>query len=90
LVPKKSLFGAQPSATRSRPVTFGSGFVTTASEAGGPDLDPLVQQMHNLRQFISQARSAGEIEDAKLLEQNLRDIQVPFGQLHQTYHGKSC
>ena len=40
------------------------------------DLDPLVQQMHNLRQFISQARSAGKNDDAKLLEQNLRDLQV--------------
>lgn len=76
LVPKKSLFGAQPSAQRVRPVTFGSGFVTKASEAGGADLDPLVQQMHNLRQYISQARSAGVIEDAKILEQNLRDLQA--------------
>ena len=32
--------------------------------------------MHNLRQFISQARSAGKTDDAKLLEQNLRDLQV--------------
>lgn len=83
LVPKKSLFGSQPTPNRDRPVTFGRGFVATASEDGGPDLDPLVQQMQNLRQFISQARSAGKLDDAKLLEQNLRDLQEEYQKLQE-------
>lgn len=38
LGPRKSLFGpvSQPPATKGRPVTYGSGFVATASDAGGP------------------------------------------------------
>ena len=38
LGPRKSLFGpvSQQPATKGRPVTYGSGFVATASEAGGP------------------------------------------------------
>ncbi len=38
LGPRKSLFGpvSQPTAAKERSVTYGSGFVATASEAGGP------------------------------------------------------
>ena len=40
--------------------------------------DPIVQQMCNLREFISQARSAGRHDDASILEDNLKDLQQEY------------
>ena len=46
-------------------------------------------QMCNLREFIGQARAAGRADDARLLEENLRDLQEEYqrqrAQLEENY-----
>merc|ERR1719322_1758711 len=72
-------------------VQYGSGFVSSTSRAKHIDTDdPIVLQMSNLREFISQARTAGKHDDAKLLEENLRDLQEEYQrqrkQLEENYN----
>ena len=63
---------------------YGSGFVSSTSRAKQIDTDdPIVIQMGNLREFITQAKSAGKLDDAKLLEENLRDLQEEFQRQRQ-------
>ena len=63
-------------------VQYGNGFVSSTSGARHVASDDPIQllaiQMSNLREFISQARSAGKLDDAKLLEDNLRDLQEEY------------
>ena len=40
--------------------------------------DPFGQQIHNLKQFIQQAKAAGKHDDALNLEANLREIQEEY------------
>ena len=54
---------------------IGQGFVATAGQETVDD-DPLGQQIHNLKQFIIQAKAAGKFDDARILENNLKDFQV--------------
>ena len=62
---------------RSPPVKFDTGFVSSLSGNNYVSSDdPIVQQMCNLREFIGQARAAGRHDDARLLEDNLKDLQV--------------
>ena len=72
-------------------VQYGSGFVSSTSRAKHNDTDdPIVLQMSNLREFINQARTAGKHDDAKLLEENLRDLQEEYQrqrkQLEENYN----
>jgi len=64
---------------RSAPVKFDSGFVSSLSGNNYVSSDdPIVQQMCNLREFIGQARAAGRHDDARLLEDNLKDLQEEY------------
>jgi len=97
-----SSFGINPNRTsprslrqsqkpKTQTVQYGSGFVSSTSKAKHNDSDdPIVLQMSNLREFISQARTAGKHDDAKLLEENLRDLQEEFQrqrkQLEENYN----
>ena len=54
---------------------IGQGFVASAGQETIDD-DPLGQQIHNLKQFIKQAKAAGKYDDARILETNLKDLQV--------------
>ena len=54
---------------------IGQGFVASAGQETIDD-DPLGQQIHNLKQFIKQAKAAGKYDDARILENNLKDLQV--------------
>jgi len=72
----------QPSSTpksRKAPVKFDSGFVSSLSGNNYVSSDdPIVQQMCNLREFIGQAKAAGRHDDARLLEENLKDLQEEY------------
>ena len=97
-----SSFGINPSRTsprsirqsqkpKTQTVQYGSGFVSSTSKAKHNESDdPIVLQMSNLREFISQARTAGKHDDAKLLEENLRDLQEEYQrqrkQLEENYN----
>ena len=97
-----SSFGINPNRTsprslrqsqkpKTQTVQYGSGFVSSTSKAKHNDSDdPIVLQMSNLREFISQARTAGKHDDAKLLEENLRDLQEEYQrqrkQLEENYN----
>merc|ERR1719242_189747 len=65
-------------------VQYGNGFVSSTSRAKQIDTDdPILLQIGNLREFISQARAAGKEEDARLLEENLRDLQEEYQRQRQ-------
>merc|ERR1719322_1050435 len=97
-----SSFGINPNRTsprslrqsqkpKTQTVQYGSGFVSSTSKAKHNESDdPIVLQMSNLREFISQARTAGKHDDAKLLEENLRDLQEEYQrqrkQLEENYN----
>ena len=70
---------------KERTVRYGNGFVSSTSRAKTIDTDdPIVLQMGNLRDFIIQAKEAGKMDDAKLLEENLRDLQEEYQRQRQT------
>ena len=65
-------------------VQYGNGFVSSTSRAKQIDTDdPILLQIGNLREFISQARAAGKEDDARLLEENLRDLQEEYQRQRQ-------
>jgi len=75
---------------RKQTVSFDTGFVSSLSGNNYVSSDdPIVQQMCNLREFIGQARAAGRADDARLLEENLRDLQEEYqrqrAQLEENY-----
>ena len=79
-VSKKQLFpvtgnGATSKQSKKDVKIIGQGFVATAGQETVDD-DPLGQQIHNLKQFIKQAKAAGKFDDARILENNLKDFQV--------------
>ncbi|CAI9623868.1 unnamed protein product [Staurois parvus] len=42
--------------------------------------DPLLQQIENITSYIKQAREAGRVDEVKMLEDNLRQLQDEFDQ----------
>ena len=81
-VSKKQLFpvtgnGATSKQSKKDVKIIGTGFVATAGQETVDD-DPLGQQIHNLKQFIKQAKAAGKFDDARTLENNLKDFQVSY------------
>ena len=56
---------------------LGQGFVASAVQETIDD-DPLGQQIYNLKKYIQQAKAAGHFDDARILENNLKDLQVLF------------
>lgn len=80
---KQQRSGSEEGVRQSRsiqPVKFDNGFVSSLSGVDSyvSSDDPIVQQMCNLREFISQARSAGRHDDASILEDNLKDLQQEY------------
>ncbi|XP_075406184.1 rabenosyn-5 [Tenrec ecaudatus] len=44
------------------------------------DSDPLLQQIHNITSFISQAKAAGRTDEMRTLQENLRQLQDEYDQ----------
>ncbi|XP_003463229.1 rabenosyn-5 isoform X1 [Cavia porcellus] len=44
------------------------------------DLDPLLQQIHNIESFIKQAQAAGRADEVRTLGENLRQLQDEYDQ----------
>lgn len=44
------------------------------------DLDPLLQQIHNITSFIRQAKAAGRTDEMRTLQENLRQLQDEYDQ----------
>merc|ERR1719219_2364470 len=61
-------------------VKMGQGFVASAGQETIED-DPLGQQIYNLKKFIQQAKEAGKYDDARILENNLKDLQEEYKRL---------
>lgn len=80
LVKQAAAAAASPSQQKDG-VNYGQGFVLTSSGgANGSDFtaseDPMVQQIHNIRSYILEARRMGRYEEVATLEENLKDLQV--------------
>lgn len=56
---------------------LGQGFVASAVQETIDD-DPLGQQIYNLKKYIQQAKAAGHFDDARILENNLKDLQEEY------------
>jgi len=72
-VSKKQLFPVQTKTKDAKRI--GQGFVASVAGQETIDDDPLGQQIHNLKQFIKQAKTAGKYDDARILENNLKELQ---------------
>lgn len=57
---------------------IGHGFVASADGQETIQDDPLGQQIYNLKKFIKQAKDAGQFDDARILETNLKDLQEEY------------
>jgi len=57
---------------------IGQGFVASVGGQETVQDDPFGQQIHNLKQFIQQAKAAGKHDDALNLEANLKEIQAEY------------
>lgn len=44
------------------------------------DLDPLLQQIHNITSFIRQAKAAGRTDEVRTLQENLQQLQDEYDQ----------
>nr|XP_020031200.1 rabenosyn-5 [Castor canadensis]XP_020031201.1 rabenosyn-5 [Castor canadensis] len=44
------------------------------------DPDPLLQQIHNITSFIRQAKAAGRVDEVRMLQENLRQLQDEYDQ----------
>ena len=78
-VSKKQLFPVPATSKQSKnkdAKMVGQGFVASVAGQETVDDDPLGQQIHNLKQFIKQAKTAGKFDDARILENNLKELQV--------------
>ncbi|XP_027719697.1 rabenosyn-5 [Vombatus ursinus] len=42
--------------------------------------DPLLQQIHNITSFIKQAKAAGRLDEVRMLQENLRQLQDEYDQ----------
>lgn len=73
----------RPTTTNASPATatkVGSGFVLTSSGADyeGVSDDPMVQQIRNLRGFITEAKRLGRYDEVAALEDNLGELQAEY------------
>merc|ERR1712141_952158 len=57
---------------------IGQGFVASVAGKETVQDDPFGQQIHNLKQFIQQAKAAGKHDDALNLEANLKEIRQNY------------
>ena len=64
-------------------IDYGSGFVLTSAQSTAEGHftasdDPMVQQIRNIKHFISEARKMGRLDEVASLEENLRDLQTEY------------
>ncbi|XP_016065373.1 PREDICTED: rabenosyn-5 [Miniopterus natalensis] len=52
----------------------------SGGEGQSEDLDPLLQQIHNITSFIRQAKAAGRTDEVRILQENLRQLQDEYDQ----------
>lgn len=52
----------------------------SGSQGQSEDLDPLLQQIHNITSFIRQAKAAGRTDEVRTLQENLRQLQDEYDQ----------
>ena len=61
-------------------VSFGQGFVLsgggTENGAYSSSNDPMVQQIQNIRAYITEAKRLNKFEEVRMLQENLKDLQV--------------
>ncbi|XP_058534570.1 rabenosyn-5 isoform X1 [Ochotona princeps] len=52
----------------------------SGSQGQSEDPDPLLQQIHNITSFITQAQAAGRSDEVRTLQENLRQLQDAYDQ----------
>ena len=62
---------------------MGSGFVVASSSSSTTSEDPMVQQIHNLREFIAQARRMGKADEVAALEASLSELRAEFARIQR-------
>merc|ERR1711997_1341192 len=75
LFPVQTVVGSSKQPKNKDAKRIGQGFVASVAGQETIDDDPLGQQIHNLKQFIKQAKTAGKYDDARILENNLKELQ---------------
>merc|ERR1711997_633124 len=75
LFPVQTVVGSSKQPKNKDAKRIGQGFVASVAGQETIDDDPLGQQIHNLKQFIKQAKTAGKFDDARILENNLKELQ---------------
>jgi rabenosyn-5 len=78
LSPGSSVPPSQPIDSNVTPVKYGSGFMLSSTASPYSSDDPMVQQIRNIRHFISEARSMGKHDEVTALEENLRELQLEY------------
>ncbi|XP_077930892.1 rabenosyn-5 isoform X2 [Halichoerus grypus] len=63
------------------PLRKAEGWLPLSGSPGqSEDLDPLLQQIHNITSFIRQAKAAGRTDEVRTLQENLRQLQDEYDQ----------
>ncbi|XP_077427391.1 rabenosyn-5 isoform X2 [Vanacampus margaritifer] len=82
--PPAGINGEPAQAPREPRVTKAGGWLPS-SDPGHADVtdqdqdqDPLLQQIHNIRSFLRQARQARRVDEVAMLEENLRQLQDEY------------
>ncbi|KAF6100891.1 rabenosyn, RAB effector [Phyllostomus discolor] len=66
---------------RHAPLRKAEGWLPLSGGQGqSEDLDPLLQQIHNITSFIRQAKAAGRTDEMRTLQENLRQLQDEYDQ----------
>ncbi|XP_036287101.1 rabenosyn-5 isoform X2 [Pipistrellus kuhlii] len=65
----------------SAPLRKAEGWLPLSGGQGqSEDVDPLLQQIHNITSFIRQAKAAGRTDEMRTLQENLRQLQDEYDQ----------
>ena len=82
--PAPNTNGEAPTAARPPCMTKAGGWLPSSDTLHTRQLDdPLLQQIDNIQSFLRQARAAGRMDEATVLEENLRQLQDEYD-LQQT------
>ncbi|XP_077369296.1 rabenosyn-5 [Festucalex cinctus] len=80
--PPAGINGEPPQAPREPRVTKAGGWLPSSDPAYArvtdQSQDPLLQQIHNIRSFLQQARQARRVDEVAMLEENLRQLQDEY------------
>ena len=55
--------------------------MSSSVRASADTMHPMVVQMDNIRGYVAQARAAGRRDEAAMLEENLRELQLEYGRM---------